>query len=180
MSAQVKLLSLRNSCIGLPNGCLNQPQGYLSLQCAFQNHPPSFKYGTPLGIPNTTIICWGRSQISRQSCCLWMWQTNSHIRGLQWLLIVSYFLKWELQLYDKIQLHVIESKIEIVEKDPLKRKVSSKMLQDLVRRSKGAIFQYRMDRSVEGIIQQILEWKKGNYNEDKNVEEEPRRREPIF
>lgn len=75
---------------------------------------------------------------------------------------------------------MIESKIEIVEKDPLKRKVSSKMLQDLVRRSKGAIFQYRMDRSVEGIIQQILEWKKGNYNEDKNVEEEPRRREPIF
>lgn len=46
----------------------------------------------------------------------------------------------ELQLYDRIQLHLIESKIEQVEKDPLKRKVSRKILNKFMRRFKGKIF----------------------------------------
>lgn len=58
-----------------------------------------------------------------------------------------------------MDIHIIESKIEIVEKDPIKRKVSTTMLRKIIDKYNGGIFQYRQNTSVETIIQEIIEWK---------------------
>lgn len=58
-----------------------------------------------------------------------------------------------------MDIHIIESKIEIVEKDPIKRKVSINMLRKIIDKYNGGIFQYRQSASVETIIQEIIEWK---------------------
>jgi hypothetical protein len=58
-----------------------------------------------------------------------------------------------------LALHLIESKVETVEKDALKRKVSKRMLRKIADQFQGGVFQYRQNQSVEPIIQEVLEWK---------------------
>lgn len=81
-------------------------------------------------------------------------------RGLAASQIVITPTTSEVQLYGKVQVHLIESKVELVQKDPLKRKVSQKLINKFMRKFRGGIFQYKMSESVENIVEQVIEWKK--------------------
>lgn len=65
-----------------------------------------------------------------------------------------------LAVYSNLNVHFIESKVEICEKDKFKRKVSKAMIKKISDKFSGGIFQYRLNQSVEAIIQEIIEWDK--------------------
>lgn len=63
-------------------------------------------------------------------------------------------------VYKDLEVHFIESKVEACEKDKFKRKVSKAMIKRISDKFQGGVFQYRMNESVEFVIQQIVEWDK--------------------
>lgn len=60
-------------------------------------------------------------------------------------------------------MHLIQSKVEQVEKDALKRKVSKMTLAKFMKKFKGGIFEYRLNGAVEEVVQKIIEWKAGDW-----------------
>ena len=64
----------------------------------------------------------------------------------------------ELLLYGNIDMHIIKIKEDVVEKDPFKRKVSESMLESLAAKLRGNIYEYRLNRGVQEIIEQIIQW----------------------
>lgn len=55
-------------------------------------------------------------------------------------------------------MHIVKIKEDVVEKDPFKRKVSESMLESLASKLGGKIYEYRLNRGVQEIIEQMIEW----------------------
>ena len=71
-------------------------------------------------------------------------------------------------IYKNIDIHLIKIKDEQVEKDPFKRKVSDAMMEELAEKLGGTIFEYKLNRGVENILQKVIEWEKPKESKSKS------------